>query len=116
MPTRTKPLLHARRFTIRHATPRHQSISVVGASIGLLAFLFVGLYPSLVIGGAAGARLATGILGVRDAPSYGANALVVFGGLSTASISAALFAVLGAAVGAVVGMLVSDQRSYRKAP
>ena len=112
--TLTTPLLIPPRFAPRpsvstRAVPRHRSISFLGGSVGLLAFLLVGLFPALVLGGAAGARAASVILGVQAPHGLGATAFVVLGLALTAAVGAAFFTVLGAVAGSIVGVLTRDQ-------
>ena len=72
--------------------------AVIGAGIGLIAFLAVALLPALLYGGYAGVLLAGGIFGMV----LGVTAV------------AALFAVAGAAAGAAVGALVGIIPEHEK--
>ena len=81
--------------------------ALIGSGIALLAFLFVGLLPSLTYGGYAGVLLAKGIFGAPLSGAFLENALIVFGAVLGVTAVAFLFAVTGAAAGAAVGALVS---------
>jgi hypothetical protein len=81
--------------------------ALIGAGIALLAFLFIGLLPSLTYGGYAGVLLAKGIFGAPLQGAFLENALIVFGAVLGVTGVAALFAVTGAAGGAAIGALVS---------
>jgi hypothetical protein len=81
--------------------------ALIGAGLALLAFLFVGLLPSLTYGGFAGVLLAKGIFGAPLQGAFLENALIVFGAVLGVTGVAGLFAVSGAAAGAAVGALVS---------
>jgi hypothetical protein len=89
------------------SNPRHVTFSVVGAFVGLLAFLAAALLPAMMYGGVAGVRLATGVFGVPSAHPYGVNAFVVTGIVCSVTAIAALFAAMGAVAGASVGALSS---------
>jgi hypothetical protein len=80
--------------------------ALVGAGIGLAAFLAVALLPALLYGGYAGVLLAGGIFGTPVTASLGARALIVFGMVLGVTAVGSLFAVAGAAAGAAVGLLV----------
>lgn len=82
-----------------------KTFPLVGAGVGLVAFLAVGLLPSLLYGGYAGVLLASGIFGAPVGASFAVRALIVFGMVLGVTSVAALFAVAGAAAGAVVGAL-----------
>ena len=56
--------------------------SVGGASIGLVAFLVLGLLPSLLLGSAAGTSLALEL----GAHGYGTSALIVSGDAGTVAL------------------------------
>jgi hypothetical protein len=86
------------------------AFSVVGASIGLLAFLAVALLPSLLYGGVAGVQLASGIFGMPDAPTFGVYTFIVLGILFAVTTVASLFAALGALAGASVDVLTRAAR------
>ena len=89
----------------RRSVLRFNSISIVGAAFGLFAFVMVGVFPALVVGGSLGARLASGILGVRSIPGSATSAMMTLGALSTTIVGAAFFLALGAAAGAVLDAL-----------
>ncbi len=84
---------------------RYKTHSIVGASLGLTAFFTLALLPSVVYGGVAGVRVASGLFGEAGASGLGANAFIVLGILSAVCAIAALFAVIGAVAGASVGAL-----------
>ena len=102
------PRRSSRRTTLGTAMRRHKTVSLAGAALGLLLFLFVGLLPSLLTGGAAGGRLALELLGAPTVPSYGVNAFMVLGVAFAATTGAAFFALLGAAAGAALSVLTCD--------
>ncbi len=79
--------------------------TLVGAAIGLAAFLAIALLPSLLYGGYAGVLLAGGIFGTPVHPTPLVRALIVFGMVLGVTGVASLFAVAGAAIGAAVGAL-----------
>lgn len=80
--------------------------ALVGASIGLVAFLAAALLPSLLYGGYAGVMLAAAIFGAPVGPGGAAGALIVAGMVLAVVVVGALFALAGAAAGAAVGALV----------
>ncbi len=82
-----------------------KSSTLVGAAVGLILFLAVGLLPSLVYGGYAGVLLAGGIFGAPVHATFLVRALVVFGMALGAVGVGSLFAVSGAVFGAAVGAL-----------
>lgn len=88
-------------------TPKYRTHSLVGAGIGLVLFLAVGLLPTILYGGYAGVILAGGLFGTPVAASFAVRALIVFGMVLGVTAVAALFAVAGAAAGAAVGALTS---------
>jgi len=67
---------------------------IAGASLGLVTFLVVGLLPSLLLGGSAGAQVASE-LGSEGSHGYGVNALLVLGVLAATTVGALLFAARG---------------------
>ncbi len=79
--------------------------TLIGAAVGLAAFLAVALLPALLYGGYAGVLLAGGILGTPVKATFLVRALIVFGMVLGVTGVAALFAVAGAAAGAAVGVL-----------
>jgi hypothetical protein len=79
--------------------------TLIGAGIGLAAFLALALLPSLLYGGYAGLLLAGGILGTPVEPTLLPRALIVFGMVLGVLAVGSLFAVLGAVAGAAVGAL-----------
>ena len=85
----------------------HRTSTLIGAGVGLVAFLAVALLPAILYGGYAGLMLAGGIFGTPVAATFGTKALVVFGMVLGVTAVASLFAVLGAAAGAAVSALTS---------
>jgi hypothetical protein len=82
--------------------------TVIGAAIGLAAFLAIALLPALLYGGYAGILLAGGIFGTPVAPTFAVRALVIFGmSLGVLSVGS-LFAVAGAVVGAAISALTVE--------
>jgi hypothetical protein len=80
--------------------------ALVGAGIGLAAFLAVALLPALVYGGYAGVLLAGGLFGTPVVASLVARAVIVLGMVLGVVAVGSLFALAGAAAGAAVGALV----------
>ncbi len=80
--------------------------TLVGAAIGLVAFLAFALLPSLLYGGYAGVLLASGIFGAPVHATLPVRGLVIFGMMLGVTAIASLFAVAGAALGAAAGALV----------
>lgn len=85
--------------------PMYKTHSLVGAGIGLVVFLAVGLLPTILYGGYAGVLLAGGLFGTPVSASFAVRALIVLGMVLGVTSVAALFAVVGAAAGAAVGVL-----------
>jgi hypothetical protein len=81
--------------------------SLIGAGIGLAAFLAIALLPALLYGGYAGVLLAGGIFGTPVQATFAVRALIVFGMVMGVTAVGSLFAVAGAAIGAAVGALTS---------
>jgi len=79
--------------------------SLVGAGLGLVAFLAIALLPAILYGGYAGLLLAGGIVGTPVQPTFLVKGLIVFGMVMGVAGVGALFAVLGAVAGAAVGAL-----------
>jgi hypothetical protein len=103
------------RRSFRNALPRHTRSSLAGAGLGLLAFLFFGLLPSLLTGGAIGAQLARWAFG--EAPSgLGVDAIVVLGVSLAATLGATVFALLGATTCAAISVLAGTPVAYKVAP
>lgn len=86
-------------------TPRYRTHSLVGAGVGLVLFLAVGLLPAILYGGYAGVILASGLAGGPVGASFAVKALIVAGMVVGVTAVAALFAVAGAAAGAAIGAL-----------
>ena len=80
--------------------------ALVGAAIGLVAFLALALLPSLLYGGYAGVMLASAILGAPVGAGGVAGVLIVAGMVLAVVLVGALFALAGAAAGAAVGALI----------
>lgn len=96
----------------RASTPT--SFLAVGATLGLLIFLFVGMLPSLLLGGSAAAQVAMET-GATASHGHGYNVLLVLGVLLGTGVGALLFAALGAAAGSAVGALTWVRSSRRAA-
>lgn len=88
-------------------TPKFKTHSLVGAGLGLVVFLAVGLLPTILYGGYAGVLLAGGLFGTPVGATFAVRALIVVGMVLAVTAVAALFAVAGAAAGAAVGALTS---------
>jgi hypothetical protein len=93
----------------------HRTASLIGAAVGLTAFLAVALLPALLYGGYAGVLLASGIFGVPVTATLPVRALIVFGMVLGVTGVASLFAVAGAAAGAAISILVGPAREPRTA-
>jgi hypothetical protein len=89
--------------------------ALVGAGIGLAAFLAVALLPAMLYGGYAGVLLAGGIFGTPVTANLAARALIVFGMVLGVTAVGSLFAVAGAAAGAAVGAIVRAAPVAKKA-
>ena len=79
---------------------------LIGAVVGLVAFLAIALLPALLYGGYAGVLLAGGIFGTPVQPTFLVRALIVFGMVLGVTAVGSLFAVAGAAAGAAVGAVI----------
>jgi hypothetical protein len=79
--------------------------TLIGAGVGLAAFLALGLLPALLYGGYAGVLLAGGLFGTPVQATFLVRALIVFGMAMGVAGVGALFAVGGAVVGAAVSVL-----------
>jgi hypothetical protein len=84
---------------------RQKTLTLVGAGIGLVAFLAVALLPSLLYGGYAGVLLAGSVLGTPVGTSLGVKALIVVGMVLGVTATAGFFSAVGAAGGAAIGVL-----------
>ena len=82
--------------------------SLIGAAVGLAAFLAVALLPSLLYGGYAGVLFAGGIFEAPLPPSFAVRALIVLGMVMGVAGVGSLFTVGGAAAGAAVSMLTVE--------
>jgi hypothetical protein len=89
--------------------------ALVGAGIGLAAFLAVALLPAMLYGGYAGVLLAGGIFGTPVTANLAARALIVFGMVLGVTAVGSLFAVAGAAAGAAVGAILRAAPAAKKA-
>ncbi len=89
--------------------------TLIGAAVGLAAFLGIALLPSLLYGGYAGVLLAGGIFGTPIHATLAVRALIVFGMVLGVTAVGALFTVGGAAAGAAVGVLVGARPEREKA-
>lgn len=81
--------------------------TLIGAGIGLAAFLAIALLPSLLYGGYAGVLLAGGIVGTPVQPTFLVRGLIIFGMVMGVTAVGSLFAVGGAAIGAAVAALAA---------
>lgn len=88
-------------------TPRYKTHALVGAGAGLVAFLAVGLLPTILYGGYAGVLLAGAMAGTPVEASFAVRALIVAGMVLGVTLVAALFAAAGAAAGTAIGALTS---------
>jgi len=82
-----------------------KTFTLIGAGIGLAAFLALGLLPALLYGGYAGVLLASGLLGAPVQATFLVRALVVAGMVLGALGVGALFTIGGAAAGAAISIL-----------
>lgn len=89
-----------------------KNMTLVGAALGLVAFLAVGLLPALLYGGYAGVMLASGILGAPLQATFLARAFIVGGMVFGVTAVASLFAVLGAVAGAAASALSLGRRLH----
>ncbi len=83
-----------------------KSYIMIGAAVGLVAFLAFALLPTILYGGYAGVMLAGGILGTPIQATLASRGLIVLGMALALGTVGALFAVAGAGAGAAVGALV----------
>ena len=84
-----------------------KNYTLIGAAVGLAAFLAIALLPALLYGGYAGVLLAGGIFGTPIQATFLVRALIVFGMVLGVVSVGGLFAVSGAAIGAAVSALAS---------
>ena len=96
------------RTTTRKSTSK--TFTLVGAGIGLVAFLAFGLLPSILYGGYAGVMLAGGIFGTPVDASFVVRAFIVGGMVIGVAAAGSLFAVLGAVAGAAVAALTRTHK------
>src|SRR6266487_3830279 len=92
-----------------------KSYTLIGAAIGLAAFLAIALLPALLYGGYAGVLLAGGIFGTPVPATLLVRALVVFGIVLGVVSIGSLFAVGGAVAGAAVSVLSGALPEHEKA-
>jgi hypothetical protein len=99
-------------MTTRTTTRKNTSktFTLVGAGIGLVAFLAFGLLPSVLYGGYAGVMLAGGIFGTPVDASFVVRAFIVGGMVIGVAAAGSLFAVVGAAAGAAVAALTRSRK------
>jgi hypothetical protein len=81
--------------------------TLIGAAVGLAAFLAIALLPALLYGGYAGVLLAGGIVGTPVQPTFLVRALIIFGMVLGVTGVGSLFAVGGAAIGAAISALAA---------
>jgi hypothetical protein len=93
--------------TTTSTTPRYRTHALVGAGVGLVAFLAVGLLPTILYGGYAGVLLASALAGGPVAASFAVRALIVAGMVLGVTLVGAMFAAAGAAAGTAIGVLTS---------
>jgi hypothetical protein len=103
-------------------TKRHEenvmtrkNATLIGAAVGLTAFLAIALLPALLYGGYAGVLLAGGIFGTPVHATLAVRALIVFGMVFGVVGVGALFAVGGAVAGAAVAALTGAPAEATKA-
>jgi len=89
--------------------------TLIGAGVGIAAFLAIALLPALLYGGYAGVLLAGGIFGTPVQATFLVRALIVFSMVLGVVGVGSLFAVAGAAAGAAVAAL-SAIASRKPAP
>jgi len=104
------------RLDLRTTVSSSRTRCLIGAALGFLFFLLVGLVPSLLVGGSAGIQLANLLGGAAQAPTFGLRTLAILGVATSASVGAAIFAALGAALGAAIGQLSGDRAAGTTAP
>jgi hypothetical protein len=82
-----------------------KTFTLIGAGVGLAAFLALGLLPSILYGGYAGVLLAGGIFGTPVDASFAVRAFIVGGMVIGVAAVASLFATVGAVIGAAIAAL-----------
>ncbi len=92
-------------MTTSTSKPQNKLFALIGAGVGLAAFLAIALLPAILYGGYAGLLLAGGIVGTPVQPTFVVRALIVFGMVLGVTGIASLFAVVGAMAGVAVGAL-----------
>jgi hypothetical protein len=93
----------------------HRTATLIGAAVGLTAFLAIALLPALLYGGYAGVLLASGIFGVPVSATLPVRALIVFGMVLGVTSVASLFTLAGAAAGAAVSVLIGPAHAPKPA-
>ena len=101
--------------TTTSSKPQNKLFALVGAGIGLAAFLAIALLPAVLYGGYAGLLLAGGIVGTPVQPTFLVRGLIVFGMVLGVTGVASLFAVLGAMAGVAVGALTGVAAPQKQA-
>lgn len=94
MPISITSVLQLQRRALRPARPFRRARRLIGASLGLLFLLGVGLLPSVLAGGSAGQQPAIMLGGAHDAPPFGSWGLAILGVVSITLVGAAVFAAL----------------------
>lgn len=89
--------------------------TMIGAAVGLAAFLAIALLPSMLYGGYAGVLLAGAVAGAPVHATFVVRALVVLGMVAGVVGVGAVFTTGGAAAGAAVGTLVGAPPAPEKA-
>jgi hypothetical protein len=92
-----------------------RNATLIGAAVGLAAFVAIALLPALLYGGYAGVLLAGGIFGTPIKATLAVRALIVFGMVLGVTGVGALFAVGGAAAGAAASVLAGARGEPEKA-
>jgi len=91
----------------------NRTFTFAGGVIGLIAYLAIGLLPSLVYGGYAGVSLSVALFGAPLDASIVSRGIVAFGMLVGVLSTAGLFVVLGAVLG--VGLATVFAPAMKKA-
>ena len=91
-----------------------KTYGIIGAALGLVAFLGTAMLPALLYGGYAGVLLAGGIFGSPLVPTFWVRTLII-GGMVLGTIGVgALFTVAGAVAGSAVGALTNVRTLARE--
>ncbi|MBK9519955.1 MAG: hypothetical protein IPO09_22050 [Anaeromyxobacter sp.] len=102
-------------MTTTNSKPQNKTFALVGAGIGLAAFLALALLPSILYGGYAGLLLAGGIVGTPVQATFLVRALIVFGMVLGVTGIASPLRRHGAVAGAAVGALTKAVTPAEKA-